>query len=188
MYLLVGLGNPGKVYEDTRHNVGFQAVDAIIGKYRLSAAQKKWESEVYKGDMEENIPVIVLKPMTFMNNSGVAVQKACQFYKVSPSDIIVFHDELDLTVGTVRVKTGGGNAGHNGLKSIDQHIGKAYQRVRIGIGHPGEKGKVTGHVLGRFFTEEEGVIEKIVKNIAAYLPYLLNKENGRFIEQVTGHP
>ena len=149
MLLLVGLGNPGEKYRRHRHNVGFLAVDAIAEAHRFGPARNKFHGEMREGEIAGE-RAILLKPQTFMNESGQSVGAAMRFYKLSPADVIVFHDELDLAAGKIKAKLGGGTAGHNGLRSIDEHIGAGFRRVRIGIGHPGDKTRVTGHVLGDF--------------------------------------
>ena len=149
MLLLVGLGNPGKKYAGQRHNVGYMAVDEIVRRHSFAPARKKFHGELHEGTIAGE-KTLVLKPTTYMNESGRAVGEAMRFHKLAPADIVVFHDELDLAAGKVRVKIGGGLAGHNGLKSIAAHIGKEFRRVRIGVGHPGEKERVHGHVLGNF--------------------------------------
>jgi PTH1 family peptidyl-tRNA hydrolase len=147
--LLVGLGNPGDKFAGHRHNVGYMAVDEIVRRHSFSPARKKFQGQLHEG-MIAGEKALVLKPTTYMNESGRAVGEAMRFHKLTPADIVVFHDELDLAAGKVRVKIGGGLAGHNGLKSIAAHIGKDFRRVRIGVGHPGDKGRVHGHVLGNF--------------------------------------
>jgi PTH1 family peptidyl-tRNA hydrolase len=155
MWILVGLGNPGKEYKDNRHNIGFMVFDEIAREYGLPAFRAKFEGEITEGRIGEE-KVVLVKPQTFMNLSGECVQKIVRFYKVTPNRIIAIHDELDLVAGKMRVKKGGGAAGHNGLKSMDQHLNSQdYWRVRMGIGHPGDKERVTGHVLGDFSKEEE---------------------------------
>ena len=149
MLLLVGLGNPGEKYQRHRHNVGFLAIDAIAAAHGFGARRKKFQAELREGEIAGE-KAILLKPQTYMNESGLAVGAAMRFYKLAPEDVIVFHDELDLEAGKIKAKLGGGNAGHNGLRSIDEHIGNDFRRVRIGIGHPGDKTRVTGHVLGDF--------------------------------------
>ncbi|GAB5387713.1 MAG: aminoacyl-tRNA hydrolase [Alphaproteobacteria bacterium] len=154
MKLLVGLGNPGDKYRLHRHNIGFMAVDAIAGRHDFPSfrANKKFHGEVCEGEIDGE-RVILLKPTTFMNSSGEAIRAVAQFYKIKPEDVVVFHDELDLQPGKLRVKQGGGHAGHNGLRSTDAHVGKGYWRVRMGIGHPG-KDRVSQHVLGNFSKAE----------------------------------
>ncbi len=149
MYLVVGLGNPGEKYARNRHNIGFMAADEIVRRHSFSAYRAKFQGEIAEGKIGTE-KVLVLKPQTFMNESGRAVKEAITFYKIAPEDIIVLHDELDLAPGKLRVKRGGGHAGHNGLRSIHAHVGEGYARVRLGIGHPGSKDRVTGHVLKDF--------------------------------------
>ena len=159
MFLVVGLGNPGSDYALTRHNVGFMAVDALAGPERFTS---KFHGEIASRSIEGE-KVILLKPQTFMNLSGKSVQAAMAFYKVPPEHVIVLHDELDLPLGKIRIKHGGGANGHNGLKDIDQMVGPDYWRIRLGIGHPGMKEQVHGHVLSRFSSEEMGEVEKLLK-------------------------
>lgn len=149
MRLFVGLGNPGSGYSRNRHNIGFMAMDQIASDHGFGPWKSKFQGEVTEGRLGSD-KVLLLKPGTFMNRSGQSVQAAMQFYKLEPSDVVVFHDELDLAPGKCRVKQGGGHAGHNGLRSIHGHIGEAYGRVRLGIGHPGHKDKVAGYVLHDF--------------------------------------
>lgn len=149
MLLIVGLGNPGEKYARHRHNVGFMAVDAIADAHRFGPERKKFQGLLREGEIGGE-KFFALKPQTFMNDSGQSVGAAMRFYKLAPADVVVFHDELDLVSGKIKVKAGGGHAGHNGLRSIDEHIGPDFRRVRIGIGHPGDKTRVTGHVLGDF--------------------------------------
>jgi len=149
MYLVVGLGNPGEKYARNRHNIGFMAADEIVRRHSFSAYRAKFQGEIAEGKIGTE-KVLVLKPQTFMNESGRSVKEVITFYKIAPEDIIVLHDELDLAPGKLRVKRGGGHAGHNGLRSIHAHVGEGYARVRLGIGHPGSKDRVTGHVLKDF--------------------------------------
>ncbi len=161
MHLLVGLGNIGKQYESTRHNFGFILLDQIIADYGFSSGIKKFKGEVFTGEIDDK-KVIALKPHTFMNLSGESVLQAAQFYKVKPENIIVLHDELDLEPGKVRVKIGGGHAGHNGLKSIDSKIGKNYMRLRLGIGRPENQNYQTSdYVLGKFLAKEKELVERV---------------------------
>ena len=146
MWLIVGLGNPGSQYKRNRHNIGFMAVDEIVRRHDLSSSKKKFQALLSEGEIVGE-KVLVLKPQTYMNLSGQSVQAAASFYKIPLDHVVVFHDELDLAFGKIRVKFSGGAAGHNGLRSIDDHLGKDYWRVRLGIGHPGEKEFVTQHVL-----------------------------------------
>ena len=173
MLLLTGLGNPGDKYARHRHNVGFMAVDAIADANGFGPARKKFRSEIREGVIAGE-KAITIKPQTFMNESGQAVGEAVRFYKLSPADVVVFHDELDLAAGKIKVKCGGGNAGHNGLKSIDAHIGNAFRRVRIGIGHPGDKSRVTGHVLGDFARADNDWLAPLLDAMAKSARYLVD--------------
>ncbi|MEJ8572234.1 aminoacyl-tRNA hydrolase [Microbaculum marinum] len=149
MVLMVGLGNPGPKYAGNRHNIGFMAVDAIADLHRFAGWRSRFQGQVAEGNLGDS-RVMLLKPMTWMNESGRAVGEAMRWLKLSPAQVIVFYDELDLVPGKVRVKTGGGAAGHNGIRSITAHIGPDFRRVRLGIGHPGHKDRVQRHVLSDF--------------------------------------
>jgi len=173
--LLVGLGNPGPKHARQRHNVGFMAVDAIADVHGFSAPRTKFQSELREGWLDGpsgRIKAWALKPQNYMNLSGQAVGEAMRFFKLTPADIVVFHDELDLAAGKIKAKAGGGLAGHNGLKSIDEHIGPDFRRVRIGIGHPGEKSRVTGHVLGDFSKADQDWLAPLLAAMAAASPAL----------------
>ncbi len=183
MKLFVGLGNPGGQYAFNRHNVGFMAVDAIAAAHDFPAWRKRFSGLVAEGRLGEE-QVLLLKPQTFMNESGRVVGEAVRFYKLDLGDVVVFHDELDLAPGKVRVKTGGGVAGHNGLKSLTAHIGNDYVRVRIGIGHPGSKDLVTGYVLRDFAKAEHGWLEPLLGAIAENAPYLAEGANDKFQSRV----
>lgn len=184
MLLLVGLGNPGKKYAANRHNVGFMAADAVHARYRFPAWRARFDGELSEGTIGEE-RVLLLKPTTYMNDSGRSVGYAAGFYKIKPKNVIVLHDELDLALGKVRAKTGGGLAGHNGLRSIDQHLGGPdFRRVRIGIGHPGDKDLVHAHVLGDFSAEERAAAERIVEAIAEAAPYLMTNDEAGFATKV----
>lgn len=172
MLLLVGLGNPGEKYLRHRHNVGFMAVDAIAGAHGFGPARKKFQGEIREGELG-GAKAIILKPTTFMNDSGQSVGAAMRFYKLAPADVVAFHDELDLAPGKIKAKLGGGNAGHNGLRSIDEHIGADFRRVRIGIGHPGDKTRVTGHVLGDFAKADHDWLDPLLAAIAKSAPFLV---------------
>lgn len=165
MRLVVGLGNPGPKYERNRHNVGFLAVDEIVRRHSFSAWRSRFQGLTSEGDVAGE-KVLILKPATFMNESGRAVGEAMRFFKLQPSDVTVLYDELDLAPTRIKVKQGGGNGGHNGLKSIDAHIGKDYWRVRIGIGHPGDKSRVVGHVLSDFSKAEWPDFERLLDGIS----------------------
>ncbi len=176
MRLIVGLGNPGGKYVGHRHNVGFMAVDEIARAWHFGPWRQKFQGEVAEGVIDGE-KVLLLKPMTYMNESGRAVGEAARFYKLAPGDVIVVHDELDLAPGRIRVKTGGGHAGHNGLRSIIAHVGADFHRLRIGIGHPGDKARVHGHVLSDFSAEERQWLEPLLRAIARHAPLLVA---GRF--------
>lgn len=173
MHLLVGLGNIGREYESTRHNFGFMLLDQIIEDYGLVAQSKKFKSEVFSGEIDGK-KVIALKPQTYMNLSGGAVLQAASFYKIAPKNILVLHDDLDLAPMKIRVKIGGGHAGHNGLRSIDEAIGKEYMRVRLGIGRPqNAEFETADYVLGKFSREEMELVEKTNKKISDLFGELL---------------
>ncbi len=179
MKLFVGLGNPGTQHALNRHNVGFMAVDAIAAAHGFPAWRKRFQGVATEGRLGRE-QVLLLKPGTYMNESGRAVGEAVRFYKLELDDVIVFHDELDLTPGKVRVKTGGGTAGHNGLKSLSAHIGNDYVRVRIGIGHPGAKELVTGYVLHDFAKADYAWLEPLLGAIADNAPYLAESAPDKF--------
>jgi len=183
MLLFVGLGNPGGKYEKHRHNVGFMAVDEIVRRHNFLPEKKRWQSLTHEGRLGGG-KVIAVKPQTFMNESGRAVGEAMRFFKLTPADVIVFYDELDLAFGKVKVKLGGGAAGHNGIRSIASHIGPDFARVRIGIGHPGDKARVTGHVLGDFSKAEMPMLEKMLDAISAEAGYLAEGATPRFLTEV----
>ncbi len=183
MHLLVGLGNIGREYEVTRHNFGFLLLDEIIDKYDLEPQSKKFRSEVFVGEINDE-KIIALKPQTFMNRSGHAVLEAASFFKIDPRNILVFHDDLDLPLGKVRVKIGGGNAGHNGLKSIDETIGKHYMRLRLGIGRPENKAFATSdYVLGKFTREEIVTVEEVNEKSAELITELLEGRMDGFLNK-----
>lgn len=172
MQLWVGLGNPEPGMARQRHNIGFMAVEAIAARHRFSPWRVRFKGLTAEG-MVAGQKILLLKPMTYMNLSGEAVQEAARFYKISPSDIVLFHDELDLAPGKIRVKKGGGNAGHNGLRSTDQRLGTPdYWRVRLGIGHPGEKDRVTGWVLGDFSKADQTWLQPTLQALADEAAFL----------------
>ena len=183
MKLFVGLGNPGANYAFNRHNVGFMAVDAIAAAHGFPAWRKRFSGVAAEGKLGRE-PVLLLKPQTFMNESGRAVGDAFRFYKLDLGELIVFHDELDLAPGKVRVKTGGGVAGHNGLKSITAHIGNDYARVRVGVGHPGRKDLVSGYVLHDFAKADHDWLEPLLGAIAAEAPFLAEGASDKFQSRV----
>ncbi len=165
MRLFVGLGNPGAKFQGHRHNIGFMAVDEIARRHGFSTWRRRFQGETAEGTLDRE-RVVLLKPMTFMNESGRAVQEAANFFKLAPAEITVFQDELELPPAKVRVKIGGGIAGHNGLRSISSYIGNDYRRVRLGIGHPGIKELVHSYVLSDFFKEERPLVEALRAAIA----------------------
>lgn len=184
MLLLVGLGNPGAEHANQRHNIGFMAVDAIVRRHGFSPWRSKFQGLIAEGTVE-GIKVLALKPQTYMNLSGQSVAAAVQFYKLSPADLVVVHDELDLRLGKLRVKRGGGTAGHNGLRSIDAHLGPDFWRVRIGIGHPGEKHLVHGHVLHDFSKDERARMDALIDAIADAFPLLAKGNEIGFMNKVS---
>lgn len=186
MLLVVGLGNPGDKYKGHRHNVGFMAVDEIVRRHNFLPEKKRWNAITHEGRLGSE-KVIALKPQTFMNLSGQSVGEAMRFFKLTPADVIVLYDELDLAFGKVKVKTGGGAAGHNGIRSIMQHIGADFVRVRIGIDHPGDKARVHGHVLGDFAKAEQPELDKILDAIAREAGYLADRDTPRFMTEVSRH-
>ncbi|MBP0439356.1 aminoacyl-tRNA hydrolase [Tianweitania sediminis] len=183
MLLFAGLGNPGAQYQNNRHNVGFMAADAIARRHSFSPWSKKFQAQVAEGTVGGE-KVLLMKPQTFMNNSGQAVGEAARFFKLAPGDITVFYDELDLPPGKVRVKTGGGHGGHNGIRSIDAHVAKEYRRVRIGIGHPGAKELVHNHVLGDFAKSDAVWLEPLLEALADHADLLASDDNA-FMSKVT---
>jgi PTH1 family peptidyl-tRNA hydrolase len=183
MLLFVGLGNPGSQYALNRHNIGFMAVDAIASSHRFSPWRRKFQGVIAEGILG-GVKVIALKPGTYMNESGRSVGEATRYFQCESSDIYVFHDELDLMAGKVRVKTGGGTAGHNGVRSIDAHIGSGFHRVRLGIGHPGERHRVHGHVLGDFAKSDREWLEPLLDAIAEYAGLLATGGEASFQNKV----
>ena len=177
--LFVGLGNPGEKHKNNRHNVGFMALDCLSAFHKFGRSRTKFLGRTAMGSLD-NRKLISIKPQTFMNESGRAVREASNFYKINPERIFVFHDDIDLSFGDIKLKKGGSNAGHNGLASIDENIGNNYIRLRIGINHPGEKEKVTGHVLGDFSKEENEDFEKILKKIVKNFDLLIDTNIKKF--------
>jgi len=183
MQIWVGLGNPGPQYALHRHNVGFMAADTIAEVYSFGPEQKKFSGWLREGRIG-GTKVLLLKPATFMNESGRAVGEALRFYKLGPDALTVWHDELDLAPFKVKIKQGGGTAGHNGLRSIDQHIGPDFRRVRLGIGHPGHKDRVTGYVLGNYAKDEQHDLADMLGAIAAEAEWLAKGDDARFMNDV----
>ena len=183
MILLVGLGNPGREYALTRHNVGFMAVDEIVRRYSFDSYQKKFKGLLAKGVIEGQT-VLVLKPETFMNLSGESVQAAMAFYKIKPENVIVLHDDMDLPLCKIKVKKGGGAGGHNGLKSIDSQVGQNYYRVRIGVGKPAFKEQVVSWVLSDFSGNDKVCIGEVLEKIADNVPLLLKNDDQTFMNKL----
>jgi peptidyl-tRNA hydrolase, PTH1 family len=183
MKLIVGLGNPGAKYAHNRHNIGFMALDRIAADHGFPPWKGKHQGSVSEGRFGSDRAVL-LKPETFMNNSGQSVQAAMRFYKIDPADVIVLHDEIDLAPGKVKCKTGGGHAGHNGLRSIHAHIGADYHRVRLGVGHPGHKDAVPGYVLRDFPKADAEWLDDVLRGISDGAPSLAAGDTGRFMNAV----
>jgi PTH1 family peptidyl-tRNA hydrolase len=179
MRLFVGLGNPGAKYARNRHNIGFMAVDRIAADHGFAPWRAKFQGQVAEGGLGGE-RVALLKPETFMNLSGQSVGEAMRFFKLEPADVTVFHDEIDLPPARLKVKTGGGHAGHNGLRSIHGHIGEAYQRVRMGVGHPGRKEAVAGYVLHDFAKAEEEWLDDMLRGISDGAAALAEGDAPRF--------
>jgi PTH1 family peptidyl-tRNA hydrolase len=184
MQILAGLGNPGAKYANNRHNVGFMAADAIARRHSFSPWSRKFQAEIAEGRLGGE-KVLLIKPQTFMNLSGQAVGEALRFYKLEPSALTVLYDEIDLAPGKIRVKIGGGAGGHNGIRSIDQHIGQNYRRVRIGVGHPGAKEMVHGHVLGDFSKADREWLDVMLDSIASAADLLAKGDDSGFMNRVT---
>lgn len=184
MLVIAGLGNPGRQYAGHRHNVGFMAADAIHRRHSFSPWTKKFQAEIADGRLGGE-KVLLIKPQTYMNLSGQAIGEALRFYKLQASDLTVFYDELDLAPGKVRIKTGGGHGGHNGIKSIDAHCGKGYRRVRMGIGHPGDKALVNPHVLGDFAKADHEWLDPMLDAIAEAAPMLAEHDDSGFMNKVS---
>lgn len=184
MLIIAGLGNPGRQYAGHRHNVGFMAADAIARRHSFSPWTKKFTALVCEGRLGAE-KVLLMKPQTYMNLSGQAVGEALRFYKLEPENLIVLYDELDLAPGKLRVKKGGGAGGHNGIKSIDAHCGKDYRRVRIGIGHPGDKARVNAHVLSDFAKADHEWLEPMLDAVAEHIALLAEGDDSGFMNKVS---
>jgi len=183
MLLLVGLGNPNPNNKNNRHNIGFLMIDAINEKYKLSKQKPKFKGLLTTGKIDEQ-KVFAIKPLTFMNNSGVCIKELVDYFKIEPGNVFVFHDDMDIILGKVKAKFGGSDAGHNGIESMDKNIGKQYSRVRIGIGRPKDKSEITDHVLDDFSSDEIKTIEDIKKNITESLSILIKKDLDLFSSKV----
>lgn len=183
MQLFVGLGNPESKYAENRHNVGFMAIDALAAAYGFGDFREKYHGLLAEGKIGTQ-KVLLLKPQTFMNKSGVSVSEAVNFFKLDGSQIVVFYDELDLPPGKLRMRRGGGFAGHNGLRSINAHMGADFRRARLGIGHPGDKAKVTGHVLGDFAKADADWLADFLKALADHAPLLAAGDDATYQTRV----
>ena len=183
MILLVGLGNPTPDSNDNRHNVGFKIIDAINTKFGLSKQKPKFKGLLTTGNIS-NKKVYAIKPLTFMNNSGICIRELIEYFKIDPENVIVFHDDLDVDFRKVKAKFGGSSAGHNGIESIDKFIGKDYARVRVGIGKPEKKIEVSDFVLTNFSEEEKEELEKVIQNIIESMPILIDKKLDLFSSNV----
>ena len=183
MMLLVGLGNPSPNNTNNRHNVGFLIIDSINSKFKLSKQKPKFKGLLTTGQIEEK-KIFAIKPLTFMNNSGVAIKELIDYFKIDAKNVIVFHDDMDIDIGKVKVKFGGSSAGHNGIESIDKNIGKNYSRIRIGIGRPKNNSTGADHVLDNFSVEEKQSIETVTNNIISSIATLIKKDLDLFSSQV----
>jgi len=183
MLLFVGLGNPGDRYADNRHNIGFMAVDEVVRHHGFSPERRRFSGLVSEGRLAGE-KVLVVKPQTYMNESGRSVGEAMRFYKLDASDVLVFHDEIDLAPGKLRVKQGGGHAGHNGLRSIVGRIGEDFIRIRLGIGHPGAKEKVTPYVLSDFAKADWPWVDGLCEAVGAEAEWLAKRDWPRFMSEV----
>jgi len=183
MQILVGLGNPGPRHANNRHNIGFMALDEIVRRHGFGPWRVRYQGRVAEGRIGTQ-RVLALKPETYMNDSGRSVGEALRFFKLDPNQVTVIYDEIDLKPGKIKVKTGGGAGGHNGIRSIDSHIGRDYRRVRLGVGHPGQKDLVHGYVLRDFAKLETPWVEKLIEAVASELPLLMDGDEGAFMSRV----
>jgi PTH1 family peptidyl-tRNA hydrolase len=183
MLLLVGLGNPSPNSQNNRHNVGFLVIDSINQKYKLSKQKPKFKGLLTTGKIEEQ-KVFAIKPLTFMNRSGVCIKELVDYFRIDVENIIVFHDDMDIDIGKVKAKFGGSSAGHNGIESIDKNIGKNYSRVRIGIGRPKNSSTGADHVLENFSNDEKLSVEKVTSNITGFMSDLIKKDLDLFSSKV----
>jgi len=183
MLILAGLGNPGPKHEHQRHNIGFMAADALARRWSFPAFRSKFQGHASEGTIDGE-RVLLLKPQTYMNDSGRSIGEALKFYKAQPSEVVVFYDELDLAPGRFRMKTGGGAAGHNGVRSTIAHIGPDFRRARLGIGHPGHKDRVLGHVLSDFHKVDQAWVKALTEAAADAAPFLVKGEDERYQAEV----
>ena len=181
--LLVGLGNPSPNNLNNRHNVGFLIIDAINEKFKLSKQKPKFKGLLTTGKINEQ-KVFAIKPLTFMNSSGICIKELIEYFKIDVKDVFVFHDDMDIDIGKIKVKFGGSNAGHNGIDSIDKNIGKNYSRIRIGIGRPKDNSNSADHVLDNFSIDEKGYVEEVTKNIINSISILINKDLDLFSSKI----
>jgi len=183
MLLFVGLGNPNPNNSNNRHNVGFSIIDAINQKFKLSKQKPKFKGLLTTGEIDEH-KIYAIKPLTFMNSSGLCIKELIEYFKINVKDVFVFHDDMDLDLGKIKVKLGGSSAGHNGIESIDKNIGKNYSRIRIGIGRPKNNSTGADHVLDNFSNEEKQTVEEVASNIIASLSTLIKKDLDLFSSKV----
>ena len=183
MLLLVGLGNPNPDNSNNRHNVGVSVIDAINEKFKLSKQKQKFKGLLTTGKINDQ-KVFAIKPLTFMNNSGICIKELIEYFKIDVKDVFVFHDDMDIDIGKIKAKLGGGSAGHNGIDSIDKNIGKNYSRIRIGIGRPKKNSTGTDHVLDNLSGDEKQNVEKVTKNIIESLSILINKDLDLFSSKI----
>lgn len=183
-FLIVGLGNPSEKHRNNRHNIGFMAVDAIASAHSFSKETLKFGGALSEGNIDGN-KILAFKPLSYMNVSGVPTREVINFYKIPPEKVVVIHDDLDLSLGKIRVKRGGGNGGHNGLKSLDGNIGKDYLRIRLGIDRPADKDMVASYVLSDFKKEEKETLAKIIENTAKHIGILLKGDEAGFMNKIS---
>ena len=187
MLILAGQGNPGPRYADNRHNIGFMAVDAIARRWKFGPEKSKFHGLIREGEIGSSagsVRALILKPQTFYNESGRAVAEALKFYKLSPMDVVLFYDEIDLAPGRFRMKTGGGAAGNNGVRSLTAHLGPDFRRARLGVGHPGHKERVMGHVLSDFHKVDQTWVTDLITAVAEAAPLLAGGEDERYQTEV----
>ena len=184
MKLVAGLGNPGREYEGTPHNVGFQVVDLLMDKLGISGFQRKFQSQLCRTSVEGE-DCILIKPQTYMNKSGQAVAECASFYKIPVENTIVIHDEIDLAPAKVQLKKGGGFAGHKGLESIGHHVGNDFYRIRVGVGHPGEKDLVSGYVLSNFSKDDNQWVSKILRSVSEQIETAILGDENKFNQKMS---